>query len=176
LNFFSETYFTGQKDGTSPISIVEEYDIGITTSEPDFNGDGIVDIKDLRMLIESWGQDNQLVDITSTGISKVIWHEGQIPSHYAFIGLDRKQGVGTVILSSWGIPLTDIGIHILDSRYPIADSEPPPQQEPEFDKSSYESFAGRYKVRANKAFNPLVVLTRNATRLAHKAKTGLKQE
>jgi CubicO group peptidase (beta-lactamase class C family) len=88
-------------------------------------------------------------NITSTGISTVIWHEGQIQSHYAFIGLDRKQGFGTVILSSSGIPLTDIGIHILDSRHPITDSEPPRRPKLDFDKSSFESFVGRYRVRAN---------------------------
>jgi hypothetical protein len=88
-------------------------------------------------------------NITSTGISTVIWHEGQIQSHYAFIGLDRKQGVGTVILSSSGIPLTDIGIHILDRRQPIANSEPSQQPKSEFDKSSFESFVGRYRVRDN---------------------------
>jgi CubicO group peptidase (beta-lactamase class C family) len=88
-------------------------------------------------------------NITSTGISTVIWHEGQIQSHYAFIGLDQKQGIGTVILSSSGIPLTDIGIHILDSRQPITDSEPLRQTKLEFDKSSFDSFIGRYIVRDN---------------------------
>ena len=33
------------------------------SSPPDFNGDGIVDISDLLVLIESWGQDNPFVDI-----------------------------------------------------------------------------------------------------------------
>ncbi len=42
---------------------VEEYDIGLTFSSPDFNGDGIVDIKDLLKLIQSWGQDDPVVDI-----------------------------------------------------------------------------------------------------------------
>ena len=88
-------------------------------------------------------------NITSTGISTVIWHEGQIQSHYAFIGLDRKQGIGTVILSGSGVPLTDIGIHILDSRQPITDSQPPRQPKLDIDKSSYESLAGRYVVRDN---------------------------
>ncbi|MHC4655244.1 MAG: serine hydrolase [Planctomycetota bacterium] len=88
-------------------------------------------------------------NITSTGISTVIWHEGQIQSHYAFIGLDQKQGIGIVILSSSGIPLTDIGIHILDSRQPITDFEPLRQTKLEFDKSSFESFVGRYVVRDN---------------------------
>jgi N-acetylneuraminic acid mutarotase len=45
------------------ISTVEEYDTGLTVSSPDFNGDGLVDIKDLLRLIESWGQDDPLVDI-----------------------------------------------------------------------------------------------------------------
>ncbi|MHA2181985.1 MAG: DUF3471 domain-containing protein, partial [Promethearchaeota archaeon] len=53
------------------------------------------------------------------------------------------------ILSSSGIPLTDIGIHILDSRQPITDSEPLHQTKLEFDKSSFDSFIGRYIVRDN---------------------------
>ena len=88
-------------------------------------------------------------NVTSTGISTVIWHEGQIQNHYSFIGLDRKQGIGTVILSGSGIPLTDIGIHILDSRQQITDSDPPRQMKSEFDKSSFESLVGRYVVRDN---------------------------
>ena len=40
---------------------VEVYDPGLPP--PDFNGDGFVDIKDLLRLIESWGQDDPLVDI-----------------------------------------------------------------------------------------------------------------
>jgi CubicO group peptidase (beta-lactamase class C family) len=63
-------------------------------------------------------------NITSTGESTIIWHEGQNQSHYAFIGLDREHGVGAVILAGSGIPQTDIGLHILDSRYPIAAFEP----------------------------------------------------
>jgi N-acetylneuraminic acid mutarotase len=42
-------------------SIVEEYDPGLPP--PDFNGDGIVDVTDLLRLIESWGQNDPLVDI-----------------------------------------------------------------------------------------------------------------
>jgi hypothetical protein len=36
-----------------------------TSSTPDFNGDGNVDIQDLLRLIQSWGQDDPLVDIAS---------------------------------------------------------------------------------------------------------------
>jgi N-acetylneuraminic acid mutarotase len=45
------------------ISIVEEYDTGLTVSSPDFNGDGKIDIEDLIILIEHWGQDDPLCDI-----------------------------------------------------------------------------------------------------------------
>jgi len=39
----------------------EEYDL--TPFPPDFNGDGMVDIKDLLRLIESWGQSDPAADI-----------------------------------------------------------------------------------------------------------------
>ncbi|MHC4534360.1 MAG: Kelch repeat-containing protein [Planctomycetota bacterium] len=50
----------------SGISRVEEYDTGFIFTpqpQPDFNGDGLVDIKDLLKLIESWGRDDPMVDI-----------------------------------------------------------------------------------------------------------------
>ncbi len=46
------------------LSVVEEYDL--TPPPPDFNGDDIVDIKDLLRLIQSWGKDDPLVDIAPT--------------------------------------------------------------------------------------------------------------
>ncbi len=44
-------------------SVVGTY--GRRPSSPivDFNGDGIVDIKDLLRLVQSWGQDDQIIDI-----------------------------------------------------------------------------------------------------------------
>lgn len=48
--------------GTS-LSTVEEYDTGLTASQPDFNGNGVVDIKDLLKVIEYWGQDVPIFDI-----------------------------------------------------------------------------------------------------------------
>ncbi len=47
----------------APISTVEVYDPGLIIAPPDFNGDGLVNIKDLLRLIESWGQDDPIVDI-----------------------------------------------------------------------------------------------------------------
>lgn len=44
-----------------PVSTVEVYEI--VSTQPDFNGDGNVDIKDLLRLIQSWGRDDPMVDI-----------------------------------------------------------------------------------------------------------------
>lgn len=49
--------------GGAGTSRVEEYDIGLISPSPDVNGDGIVDIIDLLRLIESWGQDDPMVDL-----------------------------------------------------------------------------------------------------------------
>jgi inhibitor of cysteine peptidase len=50
------------------LSTVEEYDTGfnITSLPPDFNGDEVVDINDLIILIEYWGTDEPLCDISPT--------------------------------------------------------------------------------------------------------------
>jgi N-acetylneuraminic acid mutarotase len=45
----------------TPCSTVEEYEIRFIPA--DFNRDGIVDIKDLLILIENWGQNEPLIDI-----------------------------------------------------------------------------------------------------------------
>jgi len=42
---------------------VEEYDTGLTGSQPDINGDGIIDVKDILRIVESWKQNDPIVDI-----------------------------------------------------------------------------------------------------------------
>ena len=47
----------------TPTPAVEVYDLGLIAPPPDFNGDGLVDIQDLLRLIDSWDQDDPVVDI-----------------------------------------------------------------------------------------------------------------
>jgi N-acetylneuraminic acid mutarotase len=89
------------------LSTVEEYDTGftITAPPPDFNGDGIVDINDLLRLIESWGQDDPLVDIAppfGDGVIDVLdlevlmsfWgQEADDPTLLAHWALDEVEGI-----------------------------------------------------------------------------------
>jgi hypothetical protein len=75
------------------LSTVEEYDTGfiITPPSPDFNGDGIVDIKDLLRIIESWGQNDPMVDIAP------------LPSGDGIVDvLDLE-----LLISYWGQPVDD---------------------------------------------------------------------
>ena len=86
-------------------------------------------------------------NVTDTGVSTIIWQEGQISSHYAFIGFDQKMGLGTVILSSSGIPLTDLGIHVLDARYPVRNVSPQTSVDFQPDEVYLDDFVGQYEVR-----------------------------
>jgi N-acetylneuraminic acid mutarotase len=57
-------YAIGGTDRSHPCPALSTlYVLTIGGTSPDLNGDGIVGIKDLQRLIESWGQDDSLVDI-----------------------------------------------------------------------------------------------------------------
>ncbi|MFC1653103.1 kelch repeat-containing protein [Planctomycetota bacterium] len=45
------------------LSTVEEYDTGLGVPSPDLNGDFVIDIEDLIILIEHWGQNDPMCDI-----------------------------------------------------------------------------------------------------------------
>jgi len=71
-------------------STVEVYEIGFIPA--DFNRDGIVDIKDLLILIENWGQNEPLVDIAPLPFGDSIADV-----------LDLE-----VLMSYWGLKVDDI--------------------------------------------------------------------
>jgi len=45
------------------LSTVWEYDTGLAVSSPDFNGDGVVDSRDVSLMVDHWHTDNTLYDI-----------------------------------------------------------------------------------------------------------------
>ena len=73
------------------VTKTEEYDTGLTIPSPDFNGDGIVDIKDLIILIEYWGQDDPMCDIAPPPFG-----DGLVDA------LDLE-----LLMSYWGQPVDD---------------------------------------------------------------------
>jgi N-acetylneuraminic acid mutarotase len=93
----------------SGMSTVEEYDPNPLVV--DFNGDGIVDIKDLLQLIESWGQANLTIDIgprpfgdgivDEKDLEIFIDHWGEEPGLVAKWKLDETEG--TIASDSAGV-------------------------------------------------------------------------
>ena len=77
------------------ISTVEEYDTGLIFISPDFKRDEIVDIKDLLILIENWGQDEPLVDI-----APLPFGDGIVDA------LDLE-----ILMSYWGQKMEDVISH-----------------------------------------------------------------
>jgi hypothetical protein len=76
------------------VSTVEEYDTGLTIPSPDFNGDFVIDIEDLLLLIEHWGRDDPMCDIA--------------PSPFGDGVVDRKDL--EVLLSYWGQEIPDLAL------------------------------------------------------------------
>ncbi len=54
-------------------------------------------------------------------------HEGATAGFSAFVGYDPKDRIGVVVLSNASAPtgVGDIGLHLLDPKVPLANSEPP---------------------------------------------------
>jgi hypothetical protein len=86
--------------GTVPpmLSTVEEYDTGLGIPSPDFNGDEIVDIEDLLILIEHWGQNEPSVDIAPPPFGDGIIDVQDLEDLIAHWKLDETEG--TVVSDS----------------------------------------------------------------------------
>jgi len=95
------------------LKVVEEYDTGLGVPSPDLNGDGFVEIEDLLMLIECWGQDDPaadlapepfgdgVVDALDLEVMMSVWGEEIYdPAMIAYWALD--EGEGTIAYDSAG--------------------------------------------------------------------------
>ena len=88
-----------------PTSTVEEYDTGLSSRSPDFNGDGIVDSIDMCILVEHWQTDYPLCDIAPPPfgdgivdvqdlieVSEHLFEEIYPPELIAYWKLDEEEG------------------------------------------------------------------------------------
>jgi hypothetical protein len=89
----------------SVLSTVWEYDTGLAVSSPDFNGDGIVDSRDVSALVDHWHTDNALYDIAPLpfgdnfvdvqdliSLSEYLLEELDDPTLIAHWALDETEG------------------------------------------------------------------------------------
>jgi hypothetical protein len=106
----------------SPISVVEEYDLN---PSPDFNGDGLVNIEDLLRLIESWDQDDPIVDLAPPPCG-----DGIIDAQDLEV-LMRDWGQDAHFMAHWKLDETggDIAYDSVGENHAIAMGDPTWQRE-----------------------------------------------
>jgi serine-type D-Ala-D-Ala carboxypeptidase/endopeptidase len=51
--------------------------------------------------------------------TQIIWHSGGTAGYRTFIGFDKKNRRGVVVLSNTAIGVDDIGLHLLENRYEL---------------------------------------------------------
>jgi len=79
--------------------------------------------------------------------SEMIWHNGGTAGYHSFIGLDKKNRRGVVVLSNSANDIDDIGRHLLVSQYPLARIEPPKEHKAiQLDPKIFDAYAGEYQL------------------------------
>jgi D-alanyl-D-alanine-carboxypeptidase/D-alanyl-D-alanine-endopeptidase len=102
--------------------------------------------------------------ISSVHDREIAAHDGGTGGFRAWVGYDPKEGIGVVVLSNAATSIGgfDIGIHLLDPKWPLANLEPPNQRtEIALDPRLLDHYTGRYQV------TPALILeiTRDGDRL-----------
>ena len=60
----------------------------------------------------------------------IVWHNGGTGGYHSFVGFETKCGCGVVVLSSLSVNSDDLGLHLLDDSYPLADAKKASRPEP----------------------------------------------
>ena len=91
-------------------------------------------------------------------------HDGGTGGFRSWIGCDRAERLGIVVLSNTAtaVGVFDIGMHLLDPTWPLAKIEPPKEHiEVEIDPALLDNYTGRYQM----APNVILEVTRDGSRL-----------
>src|SRR5580658_5517840 len=102
--------------------------------------------------------------IMSAHDREIAAHDGGTGGFRSWVGYDPKERTGVVVLSNAAshIGVFDIGIHLLDPKWPLANPEPPKQRtEIPIDPRLLDHYTGRYQVTPNLIFE----VTRDGGRL-----------
>ncbi|HEX3084429.1 MAG TPA: serine hydrolase [Pyrinomonadaceae bacterium] len=79
--------------------------------------------------------------------SEIVWHNGGTGGYHSFIGFDKKNRRGVVVLSNSANDIDDIGRHLLVSQYPLAKLEPPKEHKAiQLDPKIFDAYAGEYQL------------------------------
>jgi D-alanyl-D-alanine-carboxypeptidase/D-alanyl-D-alanine-endopeptidase len=111
--------------------------------------------------------------IDTRGGGEIIWKNGGTGGYRTFIGYSPKTGIGIVALSNTSTAdgVDDIGLHLLDARFPLAVPERAPS-ELSLDTKVLDNYVGNYELQANfiltitREGNQLFAQATNQTRAA----------
>jgi CubicO group peptidase (beta-lactamase class C family) len=79
--------------------------------------------------------------------SEITWHNGGTGGYHSFIGFDKKNRKGVVVLSNSANDIDDIGRHLLVAQYPVAKVEPAKEHKAiQLDPKILDAYAGEYEV------------------------------
>ncbi|MGA3242626.1 MAG: serine hydrolase [Bryobacteraceae bacterium] len=102
--------------------------------------------------------------IMSAHDREIAAHDGGTGGFRSWVGYDPKERTGVVVLSNASTPIGvfDIGIHLLDPKWPLANPEPPKQRTGiPIDPNLLDRYTGRYQLTPNLIFE----ITRDGGRL-----------
>jgi D-alanyl-D-alanine-carboxypeptidase/D-alanyl-D-alanine-endopeptidase len=100
-------------------------------------------------------------------VGESAWHDGGTGGFCAWVAYRPKERIGVVVLSNAFTPsgVVDIGIHLLDPKFPLANPEPPkpPEQHTgiHIDPKLLDNYTGRYQLAPNR----ILEITRDGDRL-----------
>jgi serine-type D-Ala-D-Ala carboxypeptidase/endopeptidase len=95
---------------------------------------------------------------------EIAMHDGGTGGFCSFAGFDRKERIGVVVLSNafTGSGVSDIGLHLLNPKVPVANPEPPKERTAiAIDPQLLDNYTGRYRLTPNLIFE----ITREGDRL-----------
>jgi D-alanyl-D-alanine-carboxypeptidase/D-alanyl-D-alanine-endopeptidase len=78
----------------------------------------------------------------------IVWHNGGTGGYHSFVGLDPLSGTAVVILHNSARSFDDVGLHLLDGRYPLADPATLPKARfpIKVDPARLDAYAGEYVI------------------------------
>jgi D-alanyl-D-alanine-carboxypeptidase/D-alanyl-D-alanine-endopeptidase len=85
-------------------------------------------LQETRKAREDFGSDGTRIGlgwlITHRHDRTIHWHNGATGGYHAFVGLDEERRRGVVVLSNASPSIEDIGFHLLEPKFELADVEP----------------------------------------------------
>jgi serine-type D-Ala-D-Ala carboxypeptidase/endopeptidase len=86
---------------------------------------------------------------------EIAGHSGGTGGFSSWIGFDPKERIGVVALANTSTPIGvfDVGIHLLDPKWPLANPDPPTQRtEIQIDPGLLDNYTGRYQLAPTRIF------------------------